>query len=109
MAFYSKSLDVFRPENWKWSWIVGFLCFLLAVNLFGPKGILHYVLLNQQSSRYQDEIVVINQQTKELENKIYLINNSKDEQEMLIREKLGLLKEGEYRVDFINGPENETF
>ncbi len=99
--------DIFKPENWRWQWIVGFLCLLLAINLFGPKGILHWVLIEQQSNRYANEIDHINKESSELRKKIYLISHSKVEQEVMVREKLGLLKKNEYRVDFIEAQNQE--
>ncbi|NCN41551.1 hypothetical protein GW916_09935 [bacterium] len=99
--------DIFKPENWRWSWIAGLLCFLLAVNLFGPKGILHYVLLEQQSSHYQSDIDTIKRESLAIQEKIDRIQHSKMEQEVLVREKLGVLKKGEYRVDFVSA-QDET-
>lgn len=103
----SSFIELFKPENWRWAWIAGLLCFLLAVNLFGPKGILHYVLLEQQSSHHQQDIDAIKEESLAIQEKIYRIQHSKMEQEVLVREKLGVLKKGEYRVDFVNA-QDET-
>lgn len=94
-----------KPENWKWSWVGGLILFFLALNLLGPQGLLHYVLLKQRGERFHQEALELETEIAHIQEEIRLIENRPLIQARIVREKLGLLKDGEYRVDFIEDNE----
>jgi len=95
-----------KPENWNWTWILGILLFLLCINLFGPKGLLHLVLLEQQTTRLQDEIVLVEANIATTQKEIRAFENNPSFQQHVLRDRMGYLRSNEYRVEFVS-PESQ--
>jgi len=91
----------FKPEHWSWSWVFGILAFFLCLNLFGPKGLLHFVLLKQQNTRLQTEISQIEEQLEITREEIQAFERDGDTQKRVLRSRMGYLKPEEYRFEFV--------
>lgn len=81
------------------------LAVLLAINLFGPQGLLHYLKLSQKSAQYEREIQQLENQSEILLEEIFLLSTNKPHQNRIVREQLGVLAPHEYRVDFVGQPD----
>jgi cell division protein FtsB len=90
-----------KPENWTWSWIVGILLVLLAINLLGPKGLLHLVLLEQQNTQLQNNIVKLEADIENTQKEIRSFESNADFQQHVLRDRMGYLRSHEYRVEFV--------
>ena len=91
----------FDLKTWGIRHFVALGIILLSINLLGPKGLLHYLLIKQKITRlnYQEKGLVEKQ--VKLDKEIYLIKNSSSYQKKLIREHLGLLQKNEVSIEFI--------
>lgn len=99
-----------NPDNWSWSWIFGILGFLLCVNLFGPKGLLHLVLLQQQTHRLQNSILILQDEINQTQKEFDSFKTSRDYQQNILRDRMGYLRPHEFRVEFISQKSNhESF
>lgn len=99
-----KSAAFWKAENWKWSWVFSALAVLLAINLLGPQGILHYLKLTQKSAQYDMEIQRLDRESEILLEEIFLLSTNKAHQNRVVREQLGVLAPHEFRVDFVGQP-----
>ena len=99
---FSKN-DLLKPENWSWSWIIGILLVLLAINLLGLKGLLHYVLLEQQTSRLQSDMARVEKQIDITQKEIKAFEENSSFQQHVLRDRMGYLRSQEYRVEFVKG------
>jgi cell division protein FtsB len=91
-----------RPENWSWSWILGILTLLLAINLLGPKGLLHLILLEQQNAQLRQSISKLNEEIEATQEEIRAFENNADFQQHILRDRMGYLRSHEYRVEFVS-------
>ena len=92
----------FKPENWSWSWIFGILAFLLCLNLLGPKGLLHLVLLEQQNTRLQTEVAELQEQYDSTAAEIASFEYNASMQRRILRSRMGYLKPDEFRFEFVS-------
>jgi uncharacterized protein YdcH (DUF465 family) len=98
LAWYEK----LKPENWSWQWIVGVLGFLLCLNLFGPKGLLHLVLLEQHHTRLLEDSRLLTEQIQNTETEIRIFEENAQKQKLILRDRMGYLRAHEYRVEFFS-------
>ncbi len=98
----NEKIENLKPENWTWGWVFGILVFFLCLNLFGSKGLLHLVLLEQQNTRLLAEVA-------ELQDKIAIARGEMDAferdpsmQKRMLRSRMGYLKPDEFRIEFIS-------
>ncbi|MEO5667208.1 MAG: septum formation initiator family protein [Bdellovibrionota bacterium] len=94
-------VERFKPENLPWSWVFGILGFLLCLNLFGPKGLLHLVLLEQQDTRLKNEVVQLQEQIDVTREEINSFEHDPLTQKRVLRSRMGYLKPGEFRFEFV--------
>jgi len=97
--------EKFKPENWSWSWIFGILAFLVCINLFGPKGLLHLVLLEQQDTRLRTEIAELREQLALTREEIQSFERDPATQRRVLRARMGYLKPEEFRFEFVSARE----
>jgi cell division protein FtsB len=91
----------FKPENWSWAWVFGILAFFLCLNLFGPKGLLHLVLLEQQNARLRVEVKELEEQIAVTREEIEAFERDPSAQRRVLRSRMGYLKPGELRFEFV--------
>lgn len=73
---------------------------LVYMTVFGNKGLLHRLEMENEKNSLEEELKQENARTKTLQQEIDELNNSDDKIEKVAREKYGLTKEGEkiYKV-----------
>jgi hypothetical protein len=87
--------SAWHPTRWKLSvylWILGTLA---AVNLFGPKGLLHWLLLRQERTRLDIKSEEVRIDLQSIETEMSHFSTSRTARERAIRAKLGYLKDDE--------------
>ena len=101
-----KIMEQFQPHNWDWKTYVGLGILLLSINLFGPRGLIHWMVVHQQSER----LVSLNAESSEkiaaLEKGISNFKKYDYEQQKAIREELGYLKKDEWSLEFLEAGPN---
>jgi hypothetical protein len=95
---------IFDPQSWTWKAYLSIGLFLVGINLFGPRGLLHWSLLHQQNERIRS----LNQKTqndiKKLQEEISNFKRYDYQQQRAIREDLGYLLPQEYSLEFVEAP-----
>lgn len=73
---------------------------LVYMTVFGNKGLLHRLEMENEKSSLEEELKLENTRTKTLQQEVDELNNSDEKIEKVAREKYGLTKEGEkiYKV-----------
>lgn len=89
-----------HPQNWTWRHFVGTAAFLAAVNLFGPKGILHGLLVSQEAERLAVNEKDLRLKIAETREETRRFQHSPVAKERAIREELGYLKPDELSFEF---------
>ena len=97
MNTFKKNLD---PHHWGSAFYAGVFLALLAINLFSPKGILHWILLKQETNRLQNKISAAEQELNRLNLEQKHFHSSDVAKLRAIREELGLLKSDEIAIEF---------
>jgi hypothetical protein len=93
---------ILHPSRWTWQFYLGVAVFLLLINLLGPRGLLQWVLLEQQYSRLLTEESTLKQEVVALNEEIDTFKNSRVAKERAIRDGLGYLRSEEGSVEFID-------
>lgn len=91
----------FRPQQWTLGFYIAVAAALLAVNLFGPRGLLQWVLLEQKKGRLLAEEKNIQNEIQALESDLSEFDRSSHVKQRAIRDILGYLKVEEGSVELI--------
>jgi len=94
-------LKKLHPEFWTWRFFLISGLVLLAVNLFGPRGFIHWVLIRQEIARLNDQKNNLLSRIAESQNQMELFQKSDIAKFRAIREELGLLQKDELSVEFV--------
>ena len=97
MNAFKKNLD---PHHWGSAFYASVFLGLLAVNLFSPKGILHWILLKQETHRLENKIEAAELELNRLQSEQKHFRSSDVAKLRAIREELGLLKNDEIAIEF---------
>lgn len=87
-------------RNWGPSFYLSVFLFLLAVNLFSPKGIIHWVLMKQEAERLRAKISLTEHELQAVQTQKINFSSSDTAKLRAIREGLGLLKNDEISIEF---------
>ena len=102
-----KHLKALHPQYWTSKFYYGVAGVLLAINLFGPKGIIHWVLIRQESERLEATKTQIQSELARTKNEIQQFRKSDVARARAIREELGFLKPGEVSVELLDRSDSE--
>jgi hypothetical protein len=94
--------SAWHPTRWTptvYFWILGSLA---AVNLFGPKGLLHWLLLRQERTRLERRAQELNVELASIEKEMAHFSGSRSARERAIRAKLGYLKNDEFSIEILD-------
>ena len=95
-------LSKFHPSQWTWTFYVVVALLLLGLNVFGNRGIVHFVLLKQEQKRLDLQKNDLLGQRDELVAKMRRFNDSDIEKMRSIREELGLLQKDETSLEILS-------
>ncbi len=80
---------------------------LLSINLFGPKGIVHWVLLDQEKNRISMAVKALDDDLRASQKEVMEFQKSDIAKERAIREHLGYLKNDEVSVEILSSSKRE--
>jgi hypothetical protein len=98
----------FHPQYWTSKHYVITASLLLAINLFGPKGLVHWVLVNQESARLENEKTRLQDDIDRVKLEIKRFRSSDVAKARAIREQLGFIQPGELSLEILDTPEDAT-
>ncbi len=87
------------PARWTWRLYLFTAIGLASINLFGPNGLIRWVLLEQERNRTSVIETDLASEAQRLEREIRSFRESRVEQERHIRDVLGWLKPGELSLE----------
>lgn len=93
--------SLLHPREWTWTFYLATGLLLVSINLFGPRGLLQWVLVRQQLGRLVSEEEKLNAELIQLKNDLESFKRSRFVKERSIRNVLGYLKKNEGSVEFI--------
>ncbi|MBS1983358.1 MAG: hypothetical protein JST16_04230 [Bdellovibrionales bacterium] len=93
------SVDLFHPSQWTVKFYLVTAGFLAAMNLMGPNGFVHWVLLKQEARRLEARSHELQAKIVALQNETQHFRASRVAKERTIREELGYLKADELSVE----------
>jgi hypothetical protein len=101
---------ILHPSQWGWKFYIGAIALLLSLNLFGSRGIIHGLIVTQETQRIEKAITSAQNELLHLEKQIDDFKNSDVEKLRAIREELGFLRPNEISIEFIDNsePQNTT-
>jgi hypothetical protein len=108
LNFVQKLGNLFHPNSWGWKYYAAILGLLLALNLFGPKGIIHWVLVEQEVLRLESSKERLNRELSDLQAELNRFENSDIAKIRAIQEDLGYLTNDEISFEFTDAIETET-
>ena len=88
-----------HPSQWGKKFYITVACVLGALNLLGPNGFVHWVILRQESLRLATATEKLRQETRVMSSEIRNFRRSQVAKERAIREELGYLKSDEVSVE----------
>jgi hypothetical protein len=91
-----------HPSQWTWTFYLLVAIVLLGLNVFGKRGIVHFVLLKQEQRRLNMQRTDLLAQRDELAAKMKRFNDSDIEKMRSIREELGLLQKDETSLEILS-------
>ena len=94
-----KKISQLHPSQWTTKFFVIAACVLGALNLLGPNGFVHWVLLRQESLRLSASAQVLQKEIDVTSSEIRNFRRSQVAKERAIREELGYLKSDELSVE----------
>jgi len=92
-----KFLDL---NEWNAQFYLGVFIFLLGLNLLSPKGLIHWILLKQETHRLEMKVSEKQSELAKIKARQEQLLKSDTVKMRAIREELGLLKENEISVEF---------
>ncbi len=98
----------FSPDHWNWKLYVVIALFLTALNLFGPKGVLHWLHLKNEYSRLNVDHENLKSELQHIREEIAQFRKSPTFRERAIRQELGYLKTNEVSVEFVDSVEQRN-
>lgn len=101
-----KSESIWHSNYWRPRHFLMLALSLLLLNLFSPKGIVHWILLEQESERLDSKIQNLDKEIERVRAEISLFQKSDVARTRAIRNELGYLKSDEMSFEFVyRGPE----
>ncbi len=88
-----------HPQFWTWRTYAWTAAILLALNLFGPKGFIPWVLMGQELSRLTLEKTRLEQEHDEIRYELARFRKSSVAKARAIRDELGYLKPDEISIE----------
>ncbi len=80
---------------------IGTGVFLVLLNFLGPRGIIQWVLVEQEIGRLQQKKAQVDAEVLGLKAELQQFKHSRIARERSIREELGYLKPGELSLEFV--------
>ena len=100
-------MKILNPAHWNFKFYVWVGALLLATNLFGSKGILHWLLMKQELSRLEAQQVDTQKHIDQLKQEMLEFKSSEVVKMRKIREELGFLAKDEQSVEIISNLESK--
>jgi cell division protein FtsB len=94
-----------HPQHWTWKHYAGTAAILAAVNLLGPMGVLHGLLITQETERLEAVEQSLEEEIEGVRDEVRRFQSSQVARERAIREGLGFLKPDEVSFEFLEGRE----
>lgn len=90
-----------HPEHWTPRTYLWIAIFLVAINLLGPRGLIHFMVIHQEAERLSAELDATQSEKEKAQTAISNFKRSDDYRDALIRERLGYLRKDELLLKFI--------
>ncbi len=95
-----KLFDSWHPENWTLKFYAWTLGLLLALNLFGPKGFIQWVIVKQEAVRLEAKQADLQRELQSIKAQTRRFEISDLAKLRAIREELGYLRDDEVSIEF---------
>jgi len=94
-----------HPQHWNLKYYIGTAALLAAVNLLGPMGLLHGLLIAQETERLSNSEKALKEEVDGVRDEMRHFQNSAIARERAIRAGLGYLKPDEISFEFLGSGE----
>lgn len=91
-----------NPANWTFKTYLWVASGLLLINLLGPRGLVHFIVIHQEAERLSAEAEKLKQEQSVVKSSISDFKNSSNYRDAMIRERLGYLKKDELLLKFVS-------
>jgi hypothetical protein len=96
-----------NPSAWTPKTFLWVAIFLLALNLLGPRGLIHFMVIHQEAERLSTELERTYEEKTKATAAIDDFKSSTHYRESVIRERLGYLRRDELLLKFVGTKEEE--
>lgn len=90
-----------NPQAWTPKTYLWIGLFLLALNLLGPRGLIHFMVIHQEAERLSTELAQTQDEKQKAAAAINDFKRSTHYREAVIRERLGYLRRDELLLKFV--------
>jgi len=90
-----------HPEDWSPKTYLWVALFLLALNLLGPRGLIHFMVIHQEAERLSNELAQTLEEKNNAAAAIDDFQRSTHYREAVIRERLGYVRRDELLLKFV--------
>lgn len=108
LSWTQKLSQQLHPNVWGWKHYAGIFAFFLALNLLGPKGIIHWIIVEQEASRLETRKLALENELVKLKEELKRFETSDIAKIRAIQEDLGYLTDEEVSFEFTDAIESDA-